>query len=514
MTAIRGFLGRPVVAVLAAVAIAGVVRLWDLGRPADRVFDEIYYSKDACVYLGRAPSDCGIRSDDERYWIDTRGETSWVHPPLGKWVIAAGEATGGADAFGWRLSSAVVGTASVAIVAVIAQLLFGSPLWTFLAGLLLATEHLHFVQSRTAMLDIFLAFWVVLAFLFLLLDRRWIERRAPARAPTAPDRPDVASPSPAPPDRPDAATATRPPAPLWRPWRLASGIALGAAVATKWSGLSAVAAAALLALLWERSRRRGGGGTSRPLLGAVREESFGIVVAFLLVPIAVYLVSYSGWFVEQGASPGAWWRLQADMAEYHLNLETVDAETGDAIHPYLSDAWTWLVMRRPVAYYYREVGPEKLRAEIVGIGNPAIFWTSLVAIPYLAVAWWRRRDWHAGFVLVPIVGQYGPWFLASRPLFFFYMTPIVPFLVLGLVYGLRRLSAYRVRLEDRLADGTVLVTMSRHRPFQPVVIALVVLSVGLFAWFWPVLTGQPIPPSASILEGGGWRERIWFDSWV
>ncbi len=57
-------------------------------------------------------------------------------------------------------------------------------------------------------------------------------------------------------------------------------------------------------------------------------------------------------------------------------------------------------------------------------GNPAIFWGSLLAIPYVAYAWWRKHDWRAGFVIITIAGLYLPWFLVSRPQFFFYATPL------------------------------------------------------------------------------------------
>lgn len=457
---------------MVVAAIAGGLRFHHLDRPRERIFDEVYYSKDGCLYAGYEPGRCAIESADEKGWVENRGETSWVHPPLGKWMIAAGERAFGPDSFGWRVSAAVFGTASVVLVALIAQLLLGSAAWTFLTGLLLATENLNFVQSRTAMLDIFLAFWVVLGFLFLLLDRGWMDRRTPLEGPAG------ASPD-------DAALGS----PILRPWRIAAGVTLGAAVATKWSGVLAVASAVLLAFAWERTRRARAG-VRRPLLQAVRRESLGIVTAFAVVPLAAYLVSYAGWFADNGLHAGEWWRLQADMASYHLNLETIDASTGEAIHPYLSSAWTWILMARPVAYLFEEVPRTSLRSEILGMGNPLLFWGSLATIPYLAVAWRRKPDWRAGFVLVAILGQYLPWFAARRPLFLFYMTPITPFLVLAAACALRDLA--RVRLAG-----------SRSRPLLPLAAVFVVLSVASFAYFWPILVGSPLSESA-------WRARIWF----
>ena len=248
-------LNRPIVAILAVAAIAGGLRFYHLSYPRERVFDEVYYSKDACNYLGEPAKVCGVTSDGEKYWRRTRGEVSWVHPPLGKWAIAVGEKTYGITPFGWRFSSAVFGTLSVVALALIAQVLLGSPLWTFVAGLLLATESLNFVQSRTSMLDIFITFWVVLGFLFLVLDRRWIDRRTvyPPEAPELLAEPEPPGESPAQPVERSDPTA---PSPIWRPWRYAAGIAFGAGFASKWSAATAIFAAVVLSVAWEATRRR------------------------------------------------------------------------------------------------------------------------------------------------------------------------------------------------------------------------------------------------------------------
>lgn len=128
------------------------------------------------------------------------------------------------------------------------------------------------------------------------------------------------------------------------------------------------------------------------------------------------------------------------------------------------------------------------------MGSPAIFWASLVTIPYLAIAWRRKRNWRAGFMLVAILAQYVPWLVVSRPQFFFYVTPITPFLVLAATYSLKDLSELRV-------------AGSRSRPFLPVAVGFVIVSVALFAFFWPVLVASPLSLQA-------WKLRMWFPSWV
>jgi dolichyl-phosphate-mannose-protein mannosyltransferase len=480
------WINNPIVAIVAVALIAGALRFVNLGYPKTRVFDEIYYSKSACIFLGYSNQRCDVTSEDEKFWRTDKNDTgAWVHPPLGKWAIALGELAVGTDSLGWRVSSAVAGTATVVILAVMIQLLLGSPLWTFVGGLLLATESLSFVQSRVAMLDIFVAFWVALGFLFILLDRRWIERRAPQ--PVGADRPRGEA-TVAPVEMPLAA---RVPSPLVRPWRIAAGVAFGAAIASKWSGIAAILGALILSFMWEAVRRKRAGMT-HPIWSTVQWESFPLVLFLLFVPALVYVASYLGWFLHFGFHVGKWLRLQQDMASYHWHLQGVDPQTHKPIHPYLSQAWKWILMWRPVLYYAKY--GENVRRVIYSDGNPAIFWGSIIAIPYVAYAWWLRRDWRAGFVTVSAVSLYLPWFLVSRPQFIFYATPIVPFFVLACVYTLKDLSEAHI-------------SGSRSRPWLPVAVGFVVLSVGLFAWFWPVLTGGP-------LSGPAFSLRAWFPSWV
>jgi dolichyl-phosphate-mannose--protein O-mannosyl transferase len=515
MQAFRRWLNRPVVAILAVTFVAAGVRFVHLSYPHTRIFDEIYYSKSGCIFLGYSNARCDVDSADEEYWRREQNDVGdWVHPPLGKWMIALGELAFGTESFGWRVSAAVTGTLTVVALALIVQLLFGSPLWTFVGGLLLATENLSVVQSRTSMLDIFVAFWVVLAFLFVVLDRRWIERRTPARPrELAPSSDAGASPTPGD-GRVDEAPAAvawdggdphpaeaaeharvvaRVTSPFARPWRIAAGVALGAAVASKWSGVTAVVGVIALSLLWEVGRRRRAGmSLRRATWKTVQWESFPIVVWLLVVPLGVYLVSYAGWFQHFGWSLGRWAHLQGSMVDYHEHLQWVDERTGKPIHPYLSHAWQWILLVRPVLYFARY--GDDVRRVIYANGNPAIFWGALVAVPWIAFAWYRSRDWRAAFVLVAVVSLYLPWFLVSRPQFFFYATPISPFFVLADVYLIRELSQMHV-------------AGSRSRPYLPVAVGFVLVSVALFVWFWPTLTGAP-------LSGSAFQLRAWFPSWI
>ena len=74
------------------VAVAAVTRLTMLEHPDRIIFDETYYVDDANAYLEQ--------SSEEGFA---------VHPPVGKWAIAAGIAWFGDNAFGWRIMGAIAG---------------------------------------------------------------------------------------------------------------------------------------------------------------------------------------------------------------------------------------------------------------------------------------------------------------------------------------------------------------------------------------------------------------------
>jgi len=511
-------LNRPVVAVLAVTAIAACIRFVHLEQPPSFVFDEVYYPKAACILVGWSDETCRIDSNDEKYWREQKWDVgSWVHPPLGKWEIALGIKAFGMDAWGWRFTSAVAGTLVVLFTAVIAQILFGRPIWTFVAGLLIATEHLNVVMSRTALLDVHLEMWVVLGFLFLLLDRRWIERRdaatespldlVPAAVPDPGGMIAVAEPSPPPPVA----------SPILRPLRIAAGAAFGAAAAVKWSGAMALVAAFILVYMWETTRRlRPDQTVGRAFGRAITRETLGVVIAFVFIPIVVYMATWIPWFHHFGWSWDRWMDNLGASIDFHrhgIQWTALDPKTGVATptHPYYARAWKWILDLRPTSFYVKDIGPDI--EQVLAIGNPFVFWASVVAIPAVAVMWYRLRDWRAGFIVVAFAGQYLPWFAVTRPTFFFYVLPLTPFMILGITYVLQRAADATIVVRDPETGGVATnpetgePAISRAYVYRPFVFAYLIAVIGVFIWFWPVLT-------AGRISDLHWRTIVWFNAWI
>jgi dolichyl-phosphate-mannose-protein mannosyltransferase len=396
-------------------ALGAALRLWRLGYPHRYVFDETYYARDACLYLGHTMAFCRAPGPTEQ---------SYVHPELGKWLIAAGEWLAGYRTVGWRLPSALFGTALVAVVFLLGRRLFGR--WGGgIAGFLAATDFVLITQSRLAMLDIFLAFFVALGFLFVTYEHERV--LAPRAAPSAP-------------------------APLWPGgreigWRLAIGLAFGAACSVKWSGAYALAGGGVLVLAWNVGaalRRRspagagpggGGGSGGRGPVG----EALVTLVAVGVPAVGVYLLTYGQWFAQHHFSFGGFLSLQHRMLDYQLHLTTPN--------PYQTRAWTWPFLIRPIAYWH--IAGNETAHQVLLFPNPAVWWAALPAGAWFLLRALRRRHSAERIVMTGWLAQYLPWLAVSRPLFFFYMTPVTPFMDLALAGGLLALaghSAFRRRL--------------------------------------------------------------------
>jgi dolichyl-phosphate-mannose-protein mannosyltransferase len=425
----------------AVMAVAVAVRVVDLGSPSRLVFDESYYAQDACLYVGLSQDVC-VHNE----------EFSWVHPPLGKWLIALGISLGGYHPAAWRSTAVVAGIVMVAALFVLARRLTASPVAAGAAAGVIALDPLSIISSRVAMLDIFVACAGVLAVTFAVLHRDWLARRkqVPGRA-------------------------TR-----LRPWLLAAGVAGGVAVATKWSGVLVLGIVMVLTVAWVLEAR--GGGRIR----ALRAMAPSLVAGLVVLPAAIYVASYVGRLEgELFAIPwqqDGWFRVyggrQLRMAAFHVGL--------DGTHPYASPAWSWLLGKRAVPYFF-EVDAAGRYREILAFANLALWLPGVAAAGWATTAFFRRRDlWRPEFVvMVAIAGSYLPWLIppAARPfVFLYYIVPTIPFLALAIGWAVVQ------------ATPTV-------RRWGAVGVAAVAISVYVF--WTPLIYGWPLSYDA-------WRMRILF----
>ncbi|WP_114597654.1 dolichyl-phosphate-mannose--protein mannosyltransferase [Renibacterium salmoninarum] len=488
-------------------AIGGVLRFVRLGEPKSLVFDETYYVKDAYSYLISGYERSWDKDPNPRFNVgDFSGLQSGpefvVHPPVGKWLIAAGMQLFGPDStFGWRFSSAVVGTLSIFIVALLAQKLFRSTILGAVAGLFMAVDGHAIVQSRTSLLDNFVMFFALLAFGALVMDRddgrkRLARRLARKMA-----------------DEPDKAGSRHLLYGPWlgiRWWRIAAGVALGLCLGSKWSGLFFIAGFGLLTVFWDISARRIAG-IRYWFTGALLKDTPIAFVTIIPVALATYVASWTGWLLSSDAynrnwadsnsTPGWDWvpGPLRSLWNYHQAMYSSGLSI-DSDHPYKANAWSWFVMGRPTSFFAEypdnQCGAAKCAQVVTSLGNPLIWWGGAAALVFLIGYWILRRDWRAGAILCGWAVGYLPWMMyPSRTIFFFYAIAYEPYMILALVFCLGLVLGKAEDPPWRRQQGMVLVGF------------FVVLVVLVSAFFLPLWTAQTI-------SYDDWRSHMWMPSWI
>jgi dolichyl-phosphate-mannose--protein O-mannosyl transferase len=528
----------PVIGWTAAIAVtllAFFLRVWKLGTPREFEFDETYYAKDAWSMLNHGYVREYVENANDRILDGRTTSGLWeqnpsmvVHPEAGKWMIALGEKAFGMDPFGWRIAAAVVGSLMVLVMCRLVRRLTGSTLLGCVAGLLLCLDGMHLVLSRLALLDVFLAFFLLCAAACLVLDRDWTRARLTTR--------------------PGGSWGPT----LWfRPWLALAGVCFGLAIGTKWSAAYALAAFGVLVWLWNAGARRSIG-VRLPVLRSALLDGVPAFVHLVLVAFVVYVATWTGWLVhaheyEQHLSSTQYTRFASATGEckkgdpvisYDESKRWPTATEPDAsgpgeilqslrslwyyhhdvyvfhryflscsTHVYQSDPGGWLVLQRPVGVNVEnDIKPgsqgcdapadSSCLREVLLIGTPAIWWGGALALVYAVFAWVLRRDWRYGFALVGALSMWLPWQLNDdRPIFLFYASAILPFTIIALTLALGAVLGSDRTPSARRTVGTILAG------------SYLVLVLLNFAWFWPIWTD-------GLLTRSEWLDRIWFRRWI
>ncbi|MFT3874178.1 MAG: phospholipid carrier-dependent glycosyltransferase [Nocardioides sp.] len=530
------------VASIAVALLALFLRLWHLASPKKFLFDETYYAKDAWslanfgfvkTYVDDA-NDLILGGKTTGLWNDTASMV--VHPEVGKWLIALGEKSFGMNPFGWRVAAAVVGSLMILAMCRLARRLTGSTALGCIAGLLLSFDGLQLVLSRLALLDIFVALFMLLGLHLIVMDRDWFRRRMARRL------------------EGDAEVGHWGPirGVLLRPWLLLAGVSFGLAVGTKWDAAYPLAAFGVMTWLWSAGARRSFG-VRLPVVKSALVDGVPAFFQLVLVALVVYVASWTGWLIhahayEQDLSSTQYthfvsWDGTCDgetmtdvksdndrtwptakepdahglgevvqslrsLWYYHQDVFTFHSHfLNCASHTYGSKPLGWLLVNRPVgadAQLHIQPGDQGCDAapgsdclrQVLIIGNPTLWWGGVIALIASLVFWIGQRDWRFGIPVIGTLVTWLPWFrFDDRPIFIFYAILTLPFLVLALTLVIGKLLGASSEPTGRRTLGVIVAG------------SFFVLVLVNFAWFWPIWTDQ-------LITHHEWTERIWFKRWV
>lgn len=523
------FLKKQTIAYTLLLCFSLVLRFWGLGRFNTLVFDEVYFANYGYNYLHSIS------------FFD-------IHPPLGKLLISLGLHLADLVPWGktivtttdhWTLPSwhyrwfnAAVGSFIPLLGAALIQTITGRKRYGLIAGFLLALDGLLLVESRYALINVYLIFFGLLGHYFFF--------QALLSSPQNPS-----------------------------PWSrsvglILAGLSLGACASVKWNGLGFLLSIYVLwglavMLSYWRSLHRNLNQIKLRLSSSLKAKLFpqflhplpSIVHPILLPsnqilnqnleenfqqdskPInstatllqKVSLLRPYPFFLYFGILPAIVYRLQwiphlslnPDFNFWELHRQVWNFNThlgsGTEVHPYCStwNTWPWLI--RPVAYFFQEI-KTPAQANLFGlsatelpriydvhaIGNPFLWWFSNIAILGLTIvlycsvakSWKRPLATVERDILIYLLVSYGtnwlPWALVSRCLYLYHYMPASLFSFFALGWYIDRGTGNADRFSQWISWG---------------VLALVFFS---FLYWLPIYLGLPLVPE-------GFHQRMWFRSW-
>lgn len=375
------------------------------------MFDEVYHGRTAYEFLNGLP-----------IYENT-------HPPLGKSIISIGIALFGANPFGWRFMCALFGTLMIPLMYLFARKMFGRADLAAFAGILLGTLFMNTTLSRIATIDILIAFFVLLMFFFMYeYVQAMQENKSMA---------------------------------LQRVFLLCSGLSMGLAVSTKWTGVYGAAGIAVVFFYFLLTHIGGIKGIRRHKAFLVK-TGLWCILCFIVIPFGIYTLSYIP-FVKAYPEKS----LLRHMIE---NAQLMFGYHSTCVfdHPYSSEWYRWLIGSKPLADS-RTYFADGTVSVVMTFLNPLSAIGGLLALLHQFYLAKKRHSHRALFLIIAYAAMLLPWLLVHRTVFIYQYFISALFLVLMIVHS---------------------VAGSRHRTRNMVIIS--VISIALYLMYYPVLTGQKV----------------------
>ncbi|MBE9207346.1 phospholipid carrier-dependent glycosyltransferase [Nostoc sp. LEGE 06077] len=464
------------------------LRFWGLDRFNTLVFDEVYYAKFGNNYLTHVPFFDG-------------------HPPLGKYIIAIGIWLGSHVTFvhesfngltgslrspwDYRWINAFLGSFIPLLNAGIAYQLSSRRSFALIAGLFTAVDGIFIVESRYALINIYIVLFGLLGhWLFLLALNNQRQKR--------------------------------------KLYLIIAGIAFGCSIATKWNGLFFLAGVYFLwifAWIWEILGKKINQNppedhqqSSSPLQNLTQLYIWQVVLFLGFLPLTVYSLI---WIPHlQLDSKYGFIEVHKQILAFHERLGGNNAQ----VHPYCAAWYKWPLLTRPMAYYYKTaqnsreplpvLGPDlpanagKTIYDVHAMGNPFLWWFGAAAILFLMgmlivaiFTFWQQKKqftfpknitvdtWIALYLVVNYATNLAPWMRVSRCAFIYHYMTAVVFAFLAIAW---------------FVDQCL---RSYYAPLQAIGFTLSLIILAAFVFWLPIYLGLPISSEA-------YRLRMWFSYWI
>lgn len=389
-------------------------------------FDEIYFARTAYEHLHNLPI------------------YEWTHPPLGKLLMAIPMMFMGMTTFAYRLMGNIAGILMIPTIYVFAKMIFKETKYGVLAAIIMAADGMHFVQSRLGTADGFLVLFIMLEYLFMY--KYIISEDKPLKKK------------------------------LW--YLFFSGLFMGAAIATKWSGVFAAIGLAIifffnLAIKIFVEKKKW-----------TKENTITIISClgfFVIIPIVIYSLSYIPYCIVENAYVKdfkTFIEWQQQMYNYHHNLV--------ATHPYSSMWYTWPITKQSILYWVGTTNSGAI-TRIALLGNPIIWWFSIPCMIYVCFSAIKTKKFEYWFLIIAILSMMMSYVGIDRIMFLYHYFPILPFVMLTIVAFIKW-----------ICDKT---------KYDIAIYIFIAVIIIVFVQFYPIYSG--FPTSAQYI-----KELQWLKTWI
>lgn len=261
---------------------------------------------------------------------------------------------------------------------------------------------------------------------------------------------------------------------------LLTGIALGAAMGAKWN---AIPFAMLPGLAFFAVRLQSSGKSVLTAKRAAPVNGVSLPQAFFylgVIPLTVYAATFlpALCFQDSQLAENGLIGLHAEMLE--LQSQVLQP------HNYESNWPQWLFNRRAIWYLYEYT--DGAQRGVMLIGNPLTMLLGLPALIWCAFTGLKNRNWARIAIAIGFLTTLGLWFFAEKSVqyYYHYFLPSA-FLLAALALALDR------------------IWMAGSRR---IVIAVLALTLALFAYFFPILTAAELNGKSSFTR------YTWIEGWI
>lgn len=351
--------------VFGLIALSLFLRLYHLSWPDWQIFDEIYYYNFGHDYIVG------------NYFFD-------VHPPLGKLFISLGLWIFNNSIFGARFFQCLAGALILYLVYIFTKELFKNRLIALFALIILFLETSFFVESRYALINIFIILFTVPAYICF-----WRYREQNSNN-----------------------------------YLYFSLFFVSLATSVKWTGIFTLGVFFIFIIFDTKIR-------------TIFIKTFSDrLILRLIYCLAALIIPYVLLYLPDAVKGDKFftWHLQA--FGFHKNLVSH--------HPYASKWYQWLIDARPLWLEFKQL-PNSDVIGILEVGNIVILWTAVIAFFANIFTIIKTKNKALIFILLAIIVNLIPWMVITRESFYYHFVPMLSFVVISCAYFLYQLYIKNTR---------------------------------------------------------------------